>query len=99
MPVWEGGGLNRVALDWLRAPALRLLPWRTMPKPKLLQSMRANLRIRQFSPRARAPVRLPVVLTPDEVRLVLAQMRGITPLVAVLLSGSGCASWRASRSA
>jgi integron integrase len=40
-------------------------------------------------PRARAPVRLPVVLTPDEVRLVLAQMRGITRLVAVLLYGSG----------
>lgn len=134
-----------------------------MPKPKLLQSMRANLRLRQFSPRteeaytawtrrfvhfhgrrhpgemgaaevqaflvhlaqerhlapstlaqalaallflykevlnqplaglgaiprARAPVRLPVVLTPDEVRRVLAEMRGITRLVAVLLYGSG----------
>ena len=134
-----------------------------MPKPKLLQSMRANLRLRQFPPRteeaytactrrfvrfhqlrhpaemgepeikaflvhlaqdrhlapstlaqalaallflykevlerplaglgsiprARAPVRLSAVLTPDEVRRVLAQMHGITRLVAVLLYGSG----------
>jgi len=135
----------------------------TMPKPRLLQSMRANLRLRHFSPRteeaytawtrrfvrfhqlrhpadlgeaevkaflvhlaqdrhlapstlaqalaallflyrevlerplaglgaiprARAPVRLPVVLAPEEVRSVLAQMRGVTRLVAFLLYGSG----------
>lgn len=134
-----------------------------MPKPKLLQSMRANLRLRHFSPRteeaytgwtrrfvrfhqlrhpadlgetevkaflthlaqdrqlapstlaqalaallflykevlgrrlaglgamprARAPVRLPVVLAPEEVRRVLGQMRGVTRLVALLLYGSG----------
>ena len=40
-------------------------------------------------PRARAPVRLPVVLAPEEVRSVLAQMRGVTRLVALLLYGSG----------
>src|SRR6185503_5718508 len=40
-------------------------------------------------PRARAPVRLPVVLTPEEVRRVLEQMRGVTRLVALLLYGSG----------
>jgi len=134
-----------------------------MPKPKLLQSLRANLRLRHFSPRteeaysswvrryvrfhrlrhpadlgeaevktflthlavdrqlapstlaqalaallflyrevvgrplagvgpvprARAPVRLPVVLTPEEVRRVLEQMRGTTRLAALLLYGSG----------
>lgn len=135
----------------------------TMPKPRLLQSMRANLRLRHFSPRteeaytawtrryvrfhqlrhpadlgetevkaflihlaqdrhlapstlaqalaallflykevlgrplaglgemprARAPTRLPVVLTPEEVRRVLEQMHGITRLAALLLYGSG----------
>lgn len=40
-------------------------------------------------PRARAPVRLPVVLTPEEVRRVLERMRGTTRLVALLLYGSG----------
>jgi integron integrase len=40
-------------------------------------------------PRARAPVRLPVVLTPEEVRLVLQQMRGTARLVGLLLYGSG----------
>ena len=40
-------------------------------------------------PRARAPVRLPVVLTPEEVRRVLEQMRGTTRLAALLLYGSG----------
>src|SRR3989454_790602 len=134
-----------------------------MPKPKLLQSLRANLRLRHFSPRteeaysswvrryvrfhrlrhpadlgeaevkaflshlavdrqlapstlaqalaallflyrevvgrplagvgpvprARAPGRLPGVLTPEEVRRVLEQMRGTTRLAALLLYGSG----------
>jgi integrase len=40
-------------------------------------------------PRARAPVRLPVVLTPEEVRRVLERMRGTTRLAALLLYGSG----------
>ncbi len=40
-------------------------------------------------PRARAPVRLPVVLAPEEVRSVLEHMRGVTRLVALLLYGSG----------
>jgi integron integrase len=40
-------------------------------------------------PRARAPVRLPVVLTVEEVRRVLAPRRGVTRLVALLLYGSG----------
>lgn len=40
-------------------------------------------------PRAKAPVRLPTVLGPDEVRLVITQMRGVTRLLALLLYGSG----------
>lgn len=40
-------------------------------------------------PRARAPMRLPVVLTVEEVRRVLEQMRGTTRLAALLLYGSG----------
>ncbi|MGH7693823.1 MAG: phage integrase N-terminal SAM-like domain-containing protein, partial [Gemmatimonadaceae bacterium] len=40
-------------------------------------------------PRARAPVRIPVVLTPEEVRLVLRELRGVTRLVGLLLYGSG----------
>jgi integron integrase len=39
--------------------------------------------------RAMRPARLPVVLTADEVRSVLAQMRGTPHLVATLLYGSG----------
>ena len=40
-------------------------------------------------PRARAPMRLPVVLTPEEVRRVLEQMQGTTRLATLLLYGSG----------
>lgn len=40
-------------------------------------------------PRARVPVRLPVVLTPDEVRRVVERMSGTPRLVALLLYGSG----------
>ncbi len=40
-------------------------------------------------PRGRAPVRLPVVLTPSEVARVLAALRGTTRLVEILLYGSG----------
>jgi integron integrase len=39
--------------------------------------------------RARAPLRLPVVLSVDEVRLVLAHLRGTPRLVALLLYGAG----------
>ena len=39
--------------------------------------------------RARRPVRLPVVLTRDEVRAVLRQLRGTPRLMAILLYGSG----------
>ena len=38
---------------------------------------------------AKRPVRLPVVLTPDEVRRVLEAMHGVPALVARLLYGSG----------
>jgi integron integrase len=40
-------------------------------------------------PRARAPVRLPVVLSEDEVRRLLAELDGVPGLVAMLLYGSG----------
>ena len=40
-------------------------------------------------PRGRAPTRLPVVLTPDEVRRVLAGLSGYDRLVGLLLYGSG----------
>jgi integron integrase len=39
--------------------------------------------------RAKRPVRLPVVLTPDEARAVLRQLDGTARLVALLLYGSG----------
>jgi integron integrase len=39
--------------------------------------------------RAKAPRRVPAVLTPDEVRRVFAHMRGVPQLVARLLYGSG----------
>jgi integron integrase len=39
--------------------------------------------------RARRPERLPVVLTPEEVRAVLERIRGVSHLVALLLYGSG----------
>jgi integron integrase len=40
-------------------------------------------------PRARRPHRLPVVLTRDEVRALIAQLRGMLQLVAELMYGSG----------
>ncbi len=40
-------------------------------------------------PRARSPRRLPVVLTREEVRAVLAQLHGAKRLIALLLYGSG----------
>lgn len=40
-------------------------------------------------PRAKAPLRLPTVLEPEEVRRVITQMRGVTRLLALLLYGSG----------
>ncbi len=40
-------------------------------------------------PRARAPVRLPTVLGPEEVRQVLAQLRGVSRLVGLVLYGGG----------
>ena len=40
-------------------------------------------------PRARGPVRIPVVLTPAEVRRVLEQLVGVPRLIATLLYGSG----------
>src|ERR1043166_6907935 len=39
--------------------------------------------------RAQRPVHLPVVLTPDEVRMVIDRMNGVARLVAQLLYGSG----------
>ena len=39
--------------------------------------------------RAKEPGRLPVVLTPGEVKAVLARVRGVSQLVALLLYGSG----------
>ena len=39
--------------------------------------------------RARRPLRVPVVLTPDEVRALIAQMNGVPKLVALLLYGGG----------
>lgn len=40
-------------------------------------------------PRAKRPERLPVVLTPEEVRTVLSRLQGTPHLVALLLYGSG----------
>jgi integron integrase len=40
-------------------------------------------------PRPRVPTRLPVVLTPSEVRTIVERMRGTPKLVALLLYGSG----------
>ncbi len=40
-------------------------------------------------PRARMPERVPVVLTPEEVRAVLAALDGVPKLVAMLLYGAG----------
>jgi hypothetical protein len=57
------------------------------PKMKLLQSLRAKLRLAHFSPRTeeayvywrrpRTPVRLPIVLSEADVRLVLACLNGV----------------------
>jgi len=51
--------------------------------------VRRPLGIGSVIPRPRAPVRLPVVLTPDEVRRVLGELRGVHRLIGMLLYGSG----------
>jgi len=74
-------------------------------KPKLLQAVQHNLRLRQASPRTeqaylgrvrryvrfhgRRPVRLPVVLTRSEVAAVLGRLSGVPGLVGLLLYGGG----------
>ncbi len=71
-----------------------------MPRPRQNQALSALLFLyrevlEQEVPwlddvvRARRPVRLPVVLTRDEVRAVLRQLRGTPRLMAILLYGSG----------
>jgi integron integrase len=47
------------------------------------------LRVGNVIPRPRAPVWLPVVLSPDEVRRVLAELSGTQRLIGMLLYGSG----------
>src|ERR1043166_2163677 len=51
--------------------------------------IRRPLAIGNVIPRPRAPDRLPVVLTPDEVRRVLAELSGTQRLIGMLLYGSG----------
>ncbi len=51
--------------------------------------LQAPLELAGELPRARQPERLPSVLSRDEVRAVLAQMRGAPRLLAALLYGSG----------
>lgn len=46
--------------------------------------VRRPLEIGSVIPRPRAPVRLPVVLTPDDVRRVLAELRGTHRLIGML---------------
>ena len=43
----------------------------------------------ELQPRARTPVRIPVVLTRSEVRRVLDQLSGVSQIVATLLYGAG----------
>ena len=50
---------------------------------------RHDLGVVEHAPRAKAPVRVPVVLSLDEVRIVLKQLRGVPALVASLLYGVG----------
>ena len=48
----------------------------------------------ELLPRARMPTKVPVVLSPSEVRQVLDQLSGVPRIVATLLygAGSGCRS-------
>ena len=51
--------------------------------------LRHDLGVVEHAPRAKVPVRVPVVLSVDEVRRVLKQLSGATWLVASLLYGAG----------
>jgi integron integrase len=51
--------------------------------------VRRPLHIGSVIPRPKTPLRLPVVLTPDEVRRVLSELSGIHRLVGMMLYGSG----------
>jgi site-specific recombinase XerD len=51
--------------------------------------LRRDVGVVDHVPRAKAPVRVPVVLTREEVRCVLSRMPGVSRLVASLLYGAG----------
>jgi integron integrase len=51
--------------------------------------LRRPLAVGNVIPRPRAPFRVPVVLTPDEVRRVLAELSGTQRLIGMVLYGSG----------
>ena len=53
------------------------------------QVLRQDVGLVEHVPRAKTPVRVPVVLTREEVRCVLSQMQGVPRLVSSILYGAG----------
>ena len=51
--------------------------------------LRQDIGVVELLPRARMPTKVPVVLSPSEVRLVLDQLTGVPRMVATLLYGAG----------
>jgi integrase len=51
--------------------------------------LRLDIGVVELLPRARMPTKVPVVLTPSEVRQVLDQLSGVPRIVATLLYGAG----------
>jgi integron integrase len=72
----------------MSAPRLKVRPW---PRFSSSTATSSTTRCRGCTTSCvqRGPLRLPTVLTPDEVRLVLDQMNGTPRLVALLLYGGG----------
>src|SRR6266511_2378924 len=90
---------------WAVALAVRETGPAAAPKPRLLDRVRDAIRTRHYSRRTektyvawirryiffheKRPHHLPVVLTSEELRAVLAEIHGVPRLMAVLLYGAG----------
>jgi integron integrase len=82
------GFLGYLAMERRLAPST-LVQARAALQFLYAEILRRPLDIGGMIPRPHAPTRLPVVLTPDEVRRVLAELGGVQRLVGMMLYGSG----------
>jgi integrase len=89
---WMAMRSKRSSLIW-RWRAMLQRPRRTRPRPRFCSFIGRRLGLElpwlDAVQQARTPLRLPVVLTRDEVHLVLTRLRGVHALIGSLLYGTG----------